>query len=91
MNISETLSLKSASNITTGSNVRSNSNGSLIFEMDYNSQNSNTYNRTCLTVAIAGIIISGVFHLKFPKNQDSRRYFSLLGKFQRLIYFLTEI
>ena len=48
----------SASNITTGSNSRNVSNGSLIFVIDVSSQESITSNETRLTISIADIIVS---------------------------------
>ena len=55
--VSEMLSFWSTSNIKTESNARSNSNGSLIFGSVCNYQKSITSNKTCITIAIADIII----------------------------------
>ena len=55
-------SFSSVSDITTESNARNVSNGSLIFGVDGNSQISITSNDTRLTISISGIIISeGLF------------------------------
>ena len=48
----------SESNITTGSNSRSVSNGSIIFGIDGNSQNLITSNETRFTISKSDIIIS---------------------------------
>ena len=59
--VSEISSFSSASNITTESNTRSNSNGSLIFGINVNAQKPITSNKTRLTISIADLIISEVF------------------------------
>ena len=60
----------SASNITTGSNSRSVSNGSLVFGIAGNYQKPITSNETYLTIDIADIIISEV--LSFNISQKPR-------------------
>ena len=57
-NSSENTGFTSASNITTDSNSRSFSNGSLVFGIDGNYQTSITSNETCITIAISDLIIS---------------------------------
>ena len=57
-NSSEISGFTSASNITTESNSRSFSNGSLVFGIGGNSQKLITSNETRLTIAIADIIIT---------------------------------
>ena len=52
------LAFRSASNITTGINLRSVSNGSLIFGIDGNSKKPITSYETCITITVADIIIS---------------------------------
>ena len=46
----------SASNISSESNSRSFSNGSLVFGIDDNSQKLITFNNTCLTISISDLI-----------------------------------
>ena len=50
--------LSSARNISSESNWRSFSNGSLVFGIDGNSQKLITSNDTCLTIAISDLIVS---------------------------------
>ena len=58
----------SASNITTESNSRSFSNGSLVFGIDGNYQKLITSNETRLTIAILDLIISEVSPFKSPQK-----------------------
>ena len=63
----------SASNLSSESNSRSFSNGSLLFGINGNSQKLITSNDTCLTIAIADLIISGCLTFNLAQNHASRR------------------
>ena len=68
-NSSEMSGFSSASTITTESNSRSSSNGSLIFGSDGNSQKLITSNETCLTITIADLIISEGLYYNLLQKQ----------------------
>ena len=62
-----------ASNITTESNLRSFTNGSLIFGIDKNSQKLITSNETNLTISTADINISeGLYFIIYKKPRSKK-------------------
>ena len=73
----------SASNITTESNSRSVSNGSLIFGIDGNSQKSMTSNDTRLTIAIAGLIIPEVISFNLYQKPRFKKLLDLAGNISK--------
>ena len=87
-NSSEISGFTSASNITTESNSRSLSNGSLVLVIDGNSQELITSNDTCLTIAISDLIISEGLSLNLAQKPIFKRYWSFQGTFPGHIFLL---
>ena len=73
----------SASNITTGSNSRSVSNGSLVFGIDGNYQKPITSNETYLTIDIADIIISEVLSFNISQKPRFKKVLELEKKISK--------
>ena len=73
----------SASNITTESNSRCFSNGSLVFGFDGNSQKIITSNKTRLSIAISDLIISEVISFNIYQKTIFKKILELARKFSK--------
>ena len=71
-------SFKPESSITTGSNSRNVSNGSLVLGINGKSKKWITYNETCLTISIAYLIISEGLYFNIYQKPISKKILELV-------------